>query len=72
MSHWYAIGNEAWQPLHAPEGQELVVLRAVAQALPDQRVKLASGADKRPAATYVVRAASREHVVMVYPARPPQ
>lgn len=64
-THWYAIGEEAWQPLLAPEGQEAVVLEAMAQALPGISVRLAKGPEKTPVATcYTPSAGSREHTVV--------
>ena len=62
---WYAIGEEPWQPLLAPEGQEEVVLEAIAQAMPGVRVRLAKGADKTQVATcFTPSAGSREHAVV--------
>ena len=69
-AHFYAVGDEPWQPLHAPDGQEMTVVRAVALAVPGRRVRLAraEGDEKKAVASYVVRAegGTREHVVIVY------
>ena len=70
--HWYAIGDEPWQPLFAPRGQEVVVLEAVAQAMPGVPIRLAvrlvkdGGNDEmQPVATcFMPTAGSRDHAVV--------
>ncbi len=65
--HWYAIGDEPWQPLFAPKGQEAVVLEAVAQAMPGVQVRLAIRANDEMlpiASCFVPSAGSRDHAVV--------
>lgn len=67
-THWYAIGDEPWQPLFAPAGQETVVLEAVAQAMPGVPVRLAlqgPGDEMLPVAScFVASAGSQDHAVI--------
>jgi hypothetical protein len=67
-THFYAIGDEPWQPLFAPKGQEAVVLEAVAQAMPGVQVRLAKQGmndEMLPVATcFVASAGSRDHAVV--------
>jgi hypothetical protein len=65
--HWYAIGDEPWQPLFAPMGQEAVVLEAVAQAMPGVPVRLAKQVndEMQPVATcFMPTAGSSDHTVV--------
>ena len=67
-THWYAVGDEPWQPLSAPRGQEEVVLEAVAQAMPGVLVQLAvlgEDDDMIPIAScFVPSAGSRDHAIV--------
>jgi hypothetical protein len=65
--HWYAIGDEPWQPLFAPAGQETVVLEAVAQAMPGVEVRLAKQVNDEMlpvASCFVASAGSRDHAIV--------
>lgn len=68
--HWYAIGDDIWHPLLAPEGQEELVLEVLSQAMPGVPVRWAEGPEKTQVATCITPSAdSRDHTV-VYARRP--
>ncbi|HEX7666455.1 MAG TPA: hypothetical protein VF407_18140 [Polyangiaceae bacterium] len=69
--HWYAVGDDIWQPLLAPEGQEEFVLEVLSQAMPGVPVRWAEGPEKTEKASCITQEGSRDVVYTRSPSTPP-